>query len=118
MTDGELNDAVARKCCGWKLTPDPEDETPPWWSEPSNTLVIEFRDDWKPSTDIAMAFSVVEKMRERGWGISMAANWVHSESDWHVELNRGNHFAIGIGDTLPIAICKAALRAVESEAKE
>lgn len=57
------------------------------------------------STDIAAAWGVVEKLRERGFGFSLNDGWIAwflaGRSDWHADA-----------ETAPHAICLAALKAV------
>lgn len=64
------------------------------------------------STDIADAWQVVEAMRERGWHPEI--RWI---SDWDCKakwwVNFGGHRLYdATADTAPLAICRAALRAV------
>lgn len=78
----------------------------------------------KYSTDIASAWTVVENMIKSGW--NPTANW-HDELDgsaglrqWHACLSKNHHDPDGIwihgyGETAPMAICQAALKAVGAE---
>lgn len=76
--------------------------------------------NWSPSTDISAAFTVVEKMRERYTNVSIhAANgWGVSFGDIKCERGNPDEFTerwtpTVSADTLPEAICRAALAAVE-----
>jgi hypothetical protein len=62
------------------------------------------------STDIAAAWDVVEKMRER-----RADFYIRFVSTWTVEFDSvaGDYNGYTDGDTAPLAICLAALKAVE-----
>ena len=67
------------------------------------------------STDIEAAFEVVEKMRERGWWISM--KYEPFFKGWEVMVRPKGKSIYGedCNESLPMAICNAALRAVEGE---
>ncbi len=95
------------------------------WLLPSGSYETNFR----PSEYIATAWEVVEKMttQEKGWGVSLIEN---SElgTEWSCEFWRsgkrysgnGNYYDERVGDmivgpcTAPLAICRAALKAVEA----
>lgn len=87
--------------------------------------------DWKMmripacSTDIAAAWEVVERLREYGWVIGL---WIDDEP-WDAADEDGTHACSLLGcnrgrtdptdireyaDTTPLAICLAALRAVDA----
>ena len=67
-------------------------------------------DDWSPSTDIAVAWLVLERVAE-----SWLPCVMHDAIQWVVEFDSitGNHTAYA--DTAPLAICRAALMAVGVE---
>lgn len=67
------------------------------------------------------AWLLVERMRGRGWMVSLDAS-PSGEAEVSV-LRETNHrrcqweaFALGVGDTTPLAICRAALQALEAHA--
>lgn len=68
------------------------------------------------SSDIAAAMEVVERFRERGLGVAIADNM--GKAPWEVRFVNdptvGGTF-VGEGDTLPLAICRAALESVKGE---
>ncbi len=109
MTDEEINDAVARVVMQWKRIENryrcKEDTIDGGiWCDV---------EDFDPSFDIAQAFEVVQKMRERGWWVNMRStliSWEVQFNHWDKELCREE-----VANTLPHAICLAALSAVESE---
>lgn len=81
---------------------------------------------WFPLTDIAAAWSVVEKMWERGWNVAVCA-WPDYEPDkpYRVQIERRGAECRECGhcnteseevcaESAPRAICVAALLAVES----
>lgn len=65
---------------------------------------------------IGCAFDVVEKMRVRGWTMSVGTG--RTEGRWQAEFHDENYrnpklqSSCGFGDTPAMAICKAALDAV------
>lgn len=71
---------------------------------------------WNPSTDIANAMKVVEKMREQGYGAVMADNM--GGTPWSVDFVGTADVHEGDADTLPEAICRAALATVNAPAQE
>jgi len=64
------------------------------------------------TTDIAAAWKVVEKMREKRYDVSMSR--IHSEGVWDVtfysESGPKECMGIGIADTIENAICLAAMK--------
>jgi len=72
------------------------------------------------STDISSAFKVVEEMRRRGFDVEIVCR-----AFWNIawlcifSLREGqrNHLFDGNGDTVPLAICKAAPTALEAVTK-
>ncbi len=75
------------------------------------------------SSDLATAWLVVEKIRNTGEAPEQTY-WVftdYSEIGWRAEVlqvltenDAPHHVAAGIGETLPLAICRAALAAVDA----
>lgn len=71
------------------------------------------------STDIAPAMGVIEKMREKGWRVSLDSSVEGSNYEWHVEFNRAAGPSGGsFGVSLPETICRAAVAAVQQEKGE
>lgn len=68
---------------------------------------------FKPSTSIAAAWTVVEKMRERGWGFCLEYDNKELFVIFHTRSTLDN--AVTDCDSMPLAICKAALMAMERE---
>lgn len=63
------------------------------------------------STDIAAAWEVVEKVREKGWGMAIV-NAFSQEPDgpgYGCHLRNGMKTHTGYAETAPLAICRAAL---------
>lgn len=65
-------------------------------------------------TDMNAAMMVVEKMREKGWGIEIGSNDIICT--WYVELEHDERFETfdAVDISLPTAICTAALRTMEA----
>lgn len=114
MTDQELDDATARRVMGWKWC-----EKLLCWhpDDPSATLAqSRSRREWRPSTDISAAWSVVEKMGETlsvqidnvGWGIK----------PYRALIGWGDDpvCVTAEAETAPRAIVIAALRALDAQA--
>jgi len=97
------------------------------WSEGKHFEVGDFGvvklgeviDIWSPSTDIAAAMEVVQKLLEKRLRVSMYSPWgdrnePYAIPEWTVFVlsNHGLGIEMG-GETLPLAICRAALIALE-----
>ena len=104
MTNRELDALVAEKVMGW--TSDAVDD--------SGNCVVWLVDDgswsydlseWCPSEDWSCMKEVVEQMREKGWAVRMQ---IEERGAWAFWMR---HYA----DTLPRAVCEAALKAVGDE---
>lgn len=137
MTNREIDALVAEKVMGWKRmtyaeahpeTPaykDRKEFTGHWHSNEWDELLHEFKnvayaedcDDhycpeeaWSPSTDISAAWEVVEKMRNRD---SVFTLWDDLDDEYYYcAFNTPKyHFEVG-AETMPKAICLAALKAV------
>ena len=76
---------------------------------------IEFESDyhrWCPSTDIADAWLVVEKIKIR---FSLTSLKTFKNGKWLCRTGDRMNVITVIADTAPLAICRAALMAVEAE---
>lgn len=71
-----------------------------------------FYREWHPTKNIEDAFEVVEKLRVVGYEIDIR----NRGKQWLV-LFSTNRFAVGLAEHkfLPLAICEAALKAVEQQ---
>lgn len=116
MTNDEINQAVATKVMG--LSVDPERPNCLTTNHKFGALeglrirevVPEF------CTDISKAFGVVEKLREK-FEVEMRGEPNHEWDCLVYECGNGKPIAREAGDTLPKAICLAALKAVVSPAR-
>lgn len=118
----ELDALIAEKVMGWTVDPIYRMYTGAGMRHAvGNNLDTRFN----PSTNIAAAWEVVEKMRERG-------DWVNLEGDkegWMVEVwpftaddswAGGGFYGEDVkakADTAPLAICRAALKALNTPAQ-
>lgn len=117
----ELDALVAEKVMGWHIVTD-FDLRPPekHWNNAKGYVCLvagnKLNDGremkgFSPSTDIADAWKVVEKMRERGLDV-----YLRFVSTWTAEFDSvsGDVNGFADADTAPLAICLAALKAVQS----
>lgn len=98
----ELDREVAEKVMGWKWN-----SGLLWWDvPPDGTNIVA---DFQPSSNIADAWLVVEKMPMSIWPVfkGFEATVYH----WCAELE-GDYEGFAEADTAPEAICKAALKAI------
>ncbi len=126
MKPGKKLDAlVAEKVMGWKRIPiDPSRYGIDWmWDKKEGCLLIDSQECPKYSTDISAAWQVVEKMFQDAWSIQIEGSELIDSRLGHggfdVRFNckcgaRGRFDAEG--DTLPVAVCLAALKTVKNEA--
>jgi len=122
----DLDLLIAEKVLGWRWwyiplarvrVLYPPDEQLAWMTTPADgtePIGAATRFLWPPkySTDVALAFSVVEAMSSYGCGLVLE-DW-RNESElypWaaYFGLPDGGTSAQGVADTAPLAICRAAL---------
>lgn len=116
----ELDALVAEKVMGWHYA----DRQKMGWGDGPPVVVTDLGEEsgrptiqgWSPSTDIAAAFQVVEKMRERGLTVVIDGT---PGGFWCCEFSifGSETFHTGRADSLPLAICLASLAAIESESR-
>lgn len=111
----ELDRDVAEKVVGWRYREDdggffaPGDE----WFVDQDGLRVECVDLPTYSTSISAAWEVVEKMREIGFTyVQIEACF---DGGWRVAFGLDPMAIVKSANTAPLAICKAALAAVEAE---
>jgi len=113
MTDDELREIdrrVAVAVMGWKPHLHPMGPKLSWWITLDKPVMPFF--DWHPSTDIAQAWMVRNKMMERGYSCSINGGLVSfTKCDWYYSY--GDPYE----DKIPETICLAALKAVEGPNK-
>lgn len=114
----ELNALVAEWVMKWTRLTSPSGDYVPWEDDKRrrhNTHVAarSFAGlmEWSPSTDLATAWEVVEKLRTDNYWIQVGT----CDAGWNVQIGRINkllqHVTV-VADTVPLAICLAALKAV------
>ena len=112
----ELDAEVAEKVMGWKPLEDSAMYPNHGWAG-SDGLFLCHAFDFEPSTDIAAAFQVVEKMRERGYEFSLDSNTAGDKQDgeplWIASVGKWSR----MGQTPSEAICRAALAAQHGKEK-
>lgn len=112
----ELDALVAEKVMGWEQRLSVEDDANDRWVYQTGTkppyAVARLMDMWHPSTSIADAWLVVEKL-----GGNFCLNTPLQTSGWQCVIG-GPHFADVTASTAPHAICLAALRAVEGTGEQ
>ena len=129
MTSAKLDAAVAVECMGWTLeeVPAPPGAEMPRrrWVRPSkgpNDLRPALLEgDWSPSTDIAAAFEVVERMRmDTSIFGRFCRALLNDFSEAGIDIHEDpTHDALGgvwwlMMNITPRAICEAALQAVRA----
>jgi hypothetical protein len=124
----ELDALVAERVMGWRPYPTPAYDGyrwPEWWEDPQTG---NRRLGWHPSTDIAAAWTVLERLqvltRERNlWGPSLQVRAPISGQRWVVRVANDLYGGMaephtddtiwqGVADTFPEAVCLCALQAV------
>jgi len=118
----ELDALVAEKVMGWRKRY-PNDPQLVWYWADATGLFERAKQTWRPSTSIAAAWDVVERMRQLGWTVSLLnRNRKEDQTEfWYCDFRP--HTAIVPQDSLwvdhiptaPYAICLAALRVVGAD---
>jgi hypothetical protein len=107
-----ISDLVATHVMGWKVCDHEGEKDGRWWADKDGVHICEV-DDWD-ITSWAAAGQVVERMRERGWFWQGSMN---EPSGFYSEFSKladpkYKPASMAIGDTLPLAVCLAALNAM------
>lgn len=117
MTAGsELDRLVAELVMGWRI----DTARDAWWGYErgmvGNDRPTVHPSNWKPSTNIAHAWEVVEKMRERFSAVEVKS--IDRTYACLIEENSGevdeHYVASAEAPTAPLAVCRAALLATTS----
>lgn len=108
MDNREIDKLIAEKVMGWFPLTDANRMN--WWAPSVEELPIwlKLQKNFRPSTDIKDAWLVVEKFEYHK---------VENDAGWYycTLANHNTKFFDGDDDKAPIAICKAALKAVGVE---
>lgn len=123
----ELDALVAERVMGWQLVPAVNGIESPWWWDANGPVHSMDKSDWRggwyPSTNIAAAWEVVERMGADGWDAELDQfhNFMHIWDACFRKLDNRDQgqwleLRTGRADAAPLAICRAALKAVASAA--
>jgi len=123
----QLNRLVAERIMGWTEGPD-------FWvsfegvvhlkaGESSPGHIVYRGESWSPSTDIAAAMEVVNGLVDLGWLVNLLSPWKgNATCHWTCYVERqgksGWERLEAVGDSAPVAICRAALLAVMEAGNE
>lgn len=116
-----LDAALARRIMGWSVDREATEEE--WWTDAGGERVC-LRKAWRPSSDISDAWSVHDRLSDRGWSLTLIApggalgpNYLTDRDSWEAILfrTRRNREVKAEGDSATIAISRAALAAEEME---
>lgn len=112
----EVDVLVAERVMGWTHVPDQELSEGGWSSDGEPVPNACLRTEWAPSTDIGSSWMLVGERR--------LVLWRTSDLAWHATLSGdgwmnedavdidGHDGPYGHGETAPLAICRAALKAL------
>lgn len=113
--------ALAERIMGWSV--DQEASGAELWTDAEGKKICS-REDWRPSSDVSDAWSVHDRLSERGWSLTLIApggalgpNYLSDRDPWEAILFRTkrNREVKAEGDSAPLAISRAALAADEME---
>src|SRR5690554_5813458 len=114
MNNRELDKRIAIEVMGWKDT----GKKCLLDIEPFMAITTEYQNTNgeyqlvpEYSTDISAAFEVVEKLSNYSWEIGREGDYVNQEGVWQVRC--GGMSELVKGESLPKAICLAALKCLE-----
>lgn len=115
MEAGRALDAlVAERVMGWHARDAWYDADDNWMADLEDNFPID-AEAFSPSTSIEAAWQVVEKMRGRGWTMTLNQEAEMQFEPWDCRFFGPNdRRAIAHGNTAPLAICRAALKAMEA----
>lgn len=101
LTDTEIDRLVGERVMGWTFIPGAEGQ---WY----DIAVLVATEDWSPSTDIHDAWQVLETMKNNGYSVvlqTLRGSWVCSFNS--------ESYGMAVCETASMAICTAALKAVQ-----
>lgn len=116
----ELDAAVAERVMGWQRQPDYNY----WMSFPAGESfkLHKLIANWRPSESIEAAMEVVTVLVENvaaGWTVEIRSDDERTDKKWFVEFVTGDQAFLytgeGASESLPEAICRAALAATENK---
>jgi hypothetical protein len=109
-----LDCLIAERVIGWRHTCGAECPAPKCWGWVDPDGVDMLRGDDVPaySTDIAAAWEVISEMQRRGWSFILDDMCSGKTYQCHFERERTEVYNVTDIETVPLAICLAALKAV------
>jgi hypothetical protein len=112
----EIDAEVAEKVMGWKNRHEYYEHNITRF-EDSNGKFYYIGDKagspWSPSTDIAAAFQVVEKMEDRGFFFELSNTSIDPEKTYRASFFKNDEPISKYAESLQLAICLAALTATK-----
>lgn len=84
--------------------------------KPSWTVALiphDGRNEWRPSDSLSASWDVLGAMLDRGWSFTLLVDSDH-EQGAIAHFNRAGCEGRGIGESVPLAICRAALEALDT----
>jgi len=105
----ELDWLVLHHVFDWKRGIAAFGESPYRWGKQAYAALLPV------STDLAEAWRVLDLAVARGLRVAVTSNGNAPGAAWHVSISGASgESAQAFGETVPLAICRAALRAVEA----
>ena len=116
---GGLNALVAEKVMGWHKGRQYYPESTSWYggwnsTEDGHCHYVAPIDKWSPSNSISTAWEVIEAIRRMGNRNLLVIQWSSQEWDASFCYVNGKSMGRGRAPTAPLAICRAALKAVST----
>lgn len=113
----ELDALIAEKVMGWtKYVYEKEGTTHTEWTE-ARSVGTRYHADFHPSTDISTAWDVVEELARRGYDLGRVGK-EFGEGQYIAQFFHGKTYGQACeharGETAPLAICRAAFKAIQS----
>lgn len=88
-----------------------------WWYDEQNQPMRPY--GWQPAYDIKAAMEVLFHLVDRGWSVSIKSDDVRTGKKWAVVFENvvKPYSGEGAADSLPTALCEAALDTLESNTR-
>lgn len=118
LSDRALDAAVAEKVMEWKPEKGFHTRRDCWRIDDRAQIIahggnIIMAENWKPSSDWSAAALVVERMREMGWRFWCGAS--NEDGRWVAQFSTESGAFYVYGETMPTAVCRAAMKAREAK---
>lgn len=112
MSDFNVREKIAIKLLGWSRQSH-QGADGPIFHHPAFKYPVPLRALPAYEVEMGAAWRVVEFMRERGWGVEMRELDLE-EGGWICEFEQDEAYLSSDMDSMPMAICKAAIAALEA----